>query len=67
MENIVWSEKFNIGVEVVDKAHAKLFRIVKKMTDMVESGDTNENTYKEGIKYHDAFRGGRSLYALHSV
>jgi hemerythrin-like metal-binding domain len=55
MENIAWSEKFNIGVEVVDKAHAKLFRIVKKMTDMVESGDTNENTYKEGIKYLEAY------------
>lgn len=55
MENIAWSDKFNIGVEVVDKAHAKLFRIVNKMIDMVKSGNTNQNTYKECVKYLEAY------------
>ena len=55
MEEIVWSDKFNIGVEVVDKAHAKLFRIVKKIIDMAKAGETNPNTYKEGLKYLEAY------------
>ncbi len=28
MDKVVWNERLNIGVEVVDKAHAKLFQVV---------------------------------------
>ncbi len=55
MENIAWDEKFNIGVDVIDKAHAKLFRIMKKLIDMSEDDETNQTTYKEGIKYLEAY------------
>ena len=34
MEKILWDDKFKIGVDKVDKAHAKLFRIVHKLFDM---------------------------------
>ncbi len=55
MEQAVWDEKFNIGVEVIDKAHAKLFRIVKKLLDISEDAKANQHAYKEGIKYLETY------------
>lgn len=55
MESVVWDDKFNIGVEVVDKAHAKLFRIMKKLLEVTEGEEANANNYKEGIKYLEAY------------
>lgn len=51
MEKVVWDEQYNIGVEVVDKAHAKLFRIVGKLIDLIKSGENSSSACKEGIKY----------------
>ena len=55
MERIVWDEKYNIGVEVVDKAHAKLFRIIDKLLENLQDVTSNQHTYMEGIKYLDAY------------
>ncbi len=55
MEIIAWDDKFNIGVEAVDKAHAKLFRIMKKLIEISKEGAANQHTYREGIKYLDAY------------
>lgn len=57
MEQIVWDEKYNIGVEVVDTAHAKLFRIMKKLMDISQdnSGDGYQSTYREMIKYLETY------------
>lgn len=55
MEKIMWDEKFKIGVEQVDKAHAKLFRIVQKLSDMPEGEEANPATYREGLKYLEAY------------
>lgn len=55
MEKIVWDEKFKIGVEVVDKAHEKLFRIVNRLFDILEDEMNYQHTYKEGIKYLEAY------------
>ncbi|MCI8983500.1 MAG: hemerythrin family protein [Hungatella sp.] len=51
MENIVWNEQYNIGVEVVDNAHAKLFRIVNKLTKLLKDEQTARHACEEGIKY----------------
>ncbi len=51
MEKVVWDEKFKIGVEAVDKAHAKLFRIIGKLQELSQEAGTYEHTYKEAIKY----------------
>ena len=48
MERIVWDEKYNIGVEVVDKAHAKLFRIIDKLLENLQDVTSNQHTYKIG-------------------
>lgn len=55
MEIITWDDKFKIGVEVVDKAHEKLFRIMKKLIEISHDPETNHTTYKEGIKYLEAY------------
>lgn len=55
METIVWDEKFNIGVEVVDKAHEKLFRIFKKLMEGSPEEKNGRHTYKEGIKYLETY------------
>ena len=45
MEIIEWNDKFKIGVEVVDKAHAKLFRITKKLLELSEDASSNQSTF----------------------
>lgn len=55
MEQIEWDEKFNIGVEVVDKAHAKLFRIFKKLMEISKDSGTSHHSYQEGIKYLETY------------
>ncbi len=51
MGKILWNEKFNIGVEVVDKAHARLFRMVGKLMDLAEYEPDSQNACKESIKF----------------
>lgn len=55
MEKIVWDDKLKIGVDVVDRAHAKLFRIMQKLQDISKDVETNVHTFKEGIKYLEAY------------
>ena len=55
MEKVVWDDRFKIGVEVVNGAHAKLFRIVNKLFDLSQDGSTNQAAYKEGIKYLEGY------------
>lgn len=55
MEKLVWDEKFNIGVDVIDKAHAKLFRIINRLLDISEADNNYQHTYKEGVKYLEAY------------
>lgn len=55
MEKIVWDDRFKIGVEVVDRAHAKLFRITNKLYEIAQDASTNQAAYKEGIKYLEAY------------
>lgn len=55
MEKIVWDDRFKIGVEAVDRAHAKLFRITNKLFEISQDVSTNEAAYGEGIKYLEAY------------
>lgn len=55
MERFVWDDKLKIGVEVVDKAHAKLFRITNRLLEASEDMDISPNAYREGIKYLEAY------------
>ncbi len=52
MENqLVWEKRFNIGVDVIDKEHQKLFRIINKLFTFGEDEEKSEWVCREGIKY----------------
>lgn len=51
MDKIVWNEKFNIGVDVVDTAHAGIFRMVGKLMELVEYQPDCQEACKESIKF----------------
>ena len=54
MRQIQWQDRFNIGVEIVDKAHRRLFTIVEKMMDLYVEKHENRFACVEGIKYFKA-------------
>lgn len=52
MENhIVWEERFNIGVDVIDKEHEKLVKIINKLFAFGEDEKKSQWVCQEGIKY----------------
>lgn len=55
MKKVAWDKSFNIGVDVIDKAHAELFRIIHKMIDLSDDASTTRHTCKELLKYLEAY------------
>lgn len=47
---IVWHDRFNIGVDVIDKEHRKLFSILNRLF-MNQQDDKSQWVCQEGIKY----------------
>lgn len=50
-EKLVWQERFNIGVDFLDKEHRKLFSTMSRLLDLCENETKSEWACKEGIKY----------------
>ena len=50
-KQLVWEKRFNIGVDVIDKEHQKLFRIINKLFTFGEDEEKSEWVCREGIKY----------------
>lgn len=48
---IKWNDRFNLGVESIDKAHQKLFSIVHKMVNLNDDEKDRKWICEEGIKY----------------
>lgn len=55
MDKLVWNEKLNIGVEVVDKAHANLFRIAGKLLEQITYESNYQNACKKGLEYLEEY------------
>lgn len=52
MDNhLVWEERFNIGVDIIDKEHRKLFKIINKLYLYGEDEEKSQWVCQEGIKY----------------
>ncbi len=51
LNTVKWNDRFSIGVEVVDKAHQKLFSIVGKLIELNEDEEKQQHACREGIKY----------------
>lgn len=51
MNELKWNERFNIGVDGIDKAHQRLFSIVSKLILLNEDTAKQQHACWEGIKY----------------
>lgn len=50
-DQIVWQDRFNIGVEVIDKEHKKLFSILNKLFAYGKEEEKSQWVCQEAIKY----------------
>lgn len=48
---LIWEDRFNIGIDVIDKEHRKLFKIVNKLFAFSEKEEKGQWVCQEGIKY----------------
>lgn len=48
---IEWRDDFNIGVDIIDKAHKELFSIVRKIINLSEDDSKSRIACAEGIKF----------------
>ncbi len=55
MKEIKWNDRFNIGVDVVDRAHQRLFSIVGKLISLNEDPDKQQHACREGIKFFKSY------------
>lgn len=50
-QKFIWQDRYNIGVEVIDKEHRKLFSILNKLFSYDENDEKSKWAYQEGIKF----------------
>ena len=55
MQEIQWNNRFNIGVEVIDKAHRRLFSIIGKLVSLNEDATKQQHACREGIKFFKSY------------
>ena len=69
---LVWQERFNIGVDYIDEEHKKLFGILNRMLMYRDQEVKGLWACKEGIKYfqrpcNETFYRRRNLYGIYSL
>ncbi len=55
MQPFQWQDRFNIGVDIVDQAHRRLFSIVQRIMELYVERHENKFACVEGIKYFKAY------------
>lgn len=50
-----WKEEYNLGVDVIDKAHKQLFSIVRKMLNLLDNEKNDEFACREGIHFFKSY------------
>lgn len=50
-EQLVWQDRFNIGVDIIDREHKKLFNVINRIFAAINQDSNNEWACQEGIKY----------------
>ena len=48
---LVWQDRFNIGVDIIDREHKKLFGIMNKLLMFKDEDGKSQWVCEEGIKY----------------
>ena len=51
-EQMEWQDSYNIGVEIIDREHQRLFRIINRL--LAYDDDKGQWASQEGIKYFKA-------------
>ncbi len=51
MDHIVWHDKYNIGVDFIDREHKQLFSTMNKLLKISENEEKSEWVCREGAKY----------------
>ena len=61
MQNqLIWEDRFNIGVDIIDKEHKKLFRIINRLFSANGQKSKSQWACQEGIKYFKDHEIGRA-------
>lgn len=50
-DKLVWNKRFEIGVEIIDKEHKKLFKILGKLFDFGQQDEKSQWVCQEAVKY----------------
>lgn len=50
-EKFEWNERYNIGVESIDREHRKLFNVMNKLFTYGDNDEKSRWAYQEGIKF----------------
>lgn len=48
---LTWNNRYNIGIDVIDREHKKLFRILDKLLDFGQQEEKSQWVCQEAIKY----------------
>lgn len=48
---LVWNNRYDIGVDIIDKEHRKLFRILNKLFDIGQKEEKSRWVCQEAVKY----------------
>lgn len=51
MGKIVWSNRYDIGVDIIDREHRKLFRILNKLFEFGQQKEKSQWVCQEAVKY----------------
>lgn len=51
MKQIVWNDRYKLGVDFIDKEHKLLFTTMDKLLKLSENEDKSEWVCREGVKY----------------
>lgn len=52
---LVWQEDYEIGVEIIDKEHRRLFQIISKLFAAKEEGANSHWACREGINQNPCY------------
>ncbi len=48
---LVWKDEYNIGVDIIDREHKRLFKIINKLFQFTDEKNKSQWACQEGIKF----------------
>ena len=48
---LVWKDEYNIGVDIIDREHKRLFKIINKLFRFTDEKNKSQWACQEGIKF----------------